>query len=376
MEDAQEEPEETSQDEVSTDEIEQKKDTESELEKTEDSAEDKPAEIEETPVDSEAEQVNEKEEVKDEVKEEEAPPDTEEDVTEDAKVEEVTEEAKEEDVTEEAKVEEVTEEAKVEDVTEEAKVEEVTEEAKEEEVTEEAKEEEVTEEAKEEEVTEEAKVEDVVKDKKVKKKADKPKKKATKKKGDEFDSESMGLGPSEFAQPQFELHKEEVVEVLKEADLTPEEEEFGITIFAIKTSIGHEKMVADRIISRSRKRKLSVYSALSPTKLRGYVLIECLNNRDAVKDLIKGIEHVRNVVEGETTLDEIEHFLTPKPLVFGIMEGDIVEIISGPFKGEKAKVQQIDESKEEITVELFEAMVSIPVTIRGDHVRVLEKESA
>jgi transcriptional antiterminator NusG len=60
--------------------------------------------------------------------------------------------------------------------------------------------------------------------------------------------------------------------------------------------------------------------------------------------------------------------------VSGIVEGDIVELIAGPFKGEKARVQQIDENKEEITVELFEAMVPIPVTIRGDHVRVLEKE--
>ena len=44
------------------------------------------------------------------------------------------------------------------------------------------------------------------------------------------------------------------------------------------------------------------------------------------------------------------------------------------FKGEKARVQNIDEAKEEITVELFEAMISIPITVRGDHVRVIEKE--
>ena len=187
---------------------------------------------------------------------------------------------------------------------------------------------------------------------------------------------SLGLGPSEYLQPKEETVAVKPKEVEIKVEVSEEEEEFGTTIFAIKTSIGHEKMVADRIFSRARKRKLSVYSLLSPTKLRGYVLLECINNRDAVKDLIKGLEHVRSVVDGETTLDEIEHFLTPKPLVFGIMEGDIVEIISGPFKGEKAKVQQIDESKEEITVELFEAMVSIPVTIRGDHVRVLEKEGA
>ena len=185
---------------------------------------------------------------------------------------------------------------------------------------------------------------------------------------------SLGLGPSEYLQPEIVIEKPKEENIVEEVEPTPEEEEFGLTIFAIKTAIGHEKMVADRIYSRARKRKFNVYSLLSPTKLRGYVLVECVNNRDAVKDLIKGLEHVRSVVDGETSLGEIEHFLTPKPLVFGIMEGDIVEIISGPFKGEKAKVQQIDESKEEITVELFEAMVSIPVTIRGDHVRVLEKE--
>ncbi len=55
-------------------------------------------------------------------------------------------------------------------------------------------------------------------------------------------------------------------------------------------------------------------------------------------------------------------------------EGNIVEVIAGPFKGEKARVQRIDEGKEEVTVELFEAMVPIPITVRGDHVRVLEKE--
>jgi transcriptional antiterminator NusG len=60
--------------------------------------------------------------------------------------------------------------------------------------------------------------------------------------------------------------------------------------------------------------------------------------------------------------------------VADITEGDIVEIINGPFKGEKARVKQIDASKEEITVELFEAMVSIPVTIKGDVVRVIERE--
>jgi transcriptional antiterminator NusG len=153
-----------------------------------------------------------------------------------------------------------------------------------------------------------------------------------------------------------------------------EEPQFPLTIFAIKTSIGHEKMVANGVANRARKKKAEIFSILSPTKLRGYILVEGRKNVDAIQNLIKGLEHVKGIIDGETDMAEIEHFLEPKPLVSGIAVGDIVEIINGPFKGEKARVRQIDESKEEITVELFEAMVSIPVTIRGDHVRVIEKE--
>jgi transcriptional antiterminator NusG len=54
----------------------------------------------------------------------------------------------------------------------------------------------------------------------------------------------------------------------------------------------------------------------------------------------------------------------------------MVELISGPFKGEKARVVRVDIKKEEITVELFEATVPIPVTVRGDSIKVLQKEEA
>ncbi|MCU0852529.1 MAG: transcription elongation factor Spt5 [Thermoplasmata archaeon] len=145
------------------------------------------------------------------------------------------------------------------------------------------------------------------------------------------------------------------------------------SMLAVKTSIGHEKTVADSIASRAKPKPSGIFAILSPATIRGYVFVEAMNT-DSLRDLIKGVRRTRGLVKGETTFTEIEHFLTPKPIVSGIVEGDIVELIAGPFKGEKARVQQIDENKEEITVELFEAMVPIPVTIRGDHVRVLEKE--
>ena len=145
------------------------------------------------------------------------------------------------------------------------------------------------------------------------------------------------------------------------------------SMMAVKTSIGHEKTVADSLASKAKPKDIGLFAILSPATLRGYVLIEAMNT-DALKNLVKGVRRTRGIVQGETSIDEIDHFLTPKPIVSGIIEGDIVELIAGPFKGEKARVQHIDENKEEITVELFEAMVPIPITVKGDHVRVIEKE--
>jgi transcriptional antiterminator NusG len=145
-------------------------------------------------------------------------------------------------------------------------------------------------------------------------------------------------------------------------------------IFALKTTINQEKAVAQLLVVRAHKSKAPIYAVLSPQELRGYVLVEA-GDREQLEHVVKGVPHARGLVEGLTQLPEVEHFLTPKPTTQGIAEGDIVELVSGPFKGEKARVMRIDEGKEEITVELFEAMVPIPVTVRGDHVRVLEKKA-
>jgi len=164
-----------------------------------------------------------------------------------------------------------------------------------------------------------------------------------------------------------------MVEAPSECDRLQFEAVARQSILALKTSIGHEKDVADGIASRTKAGKSDIAAILAPTNLRGYVLIEGMNT-ERMREAVKGVRKAHSFVEGEMSFAEIDHYLAPKPLVSGITEGDVVELVAGPFKGEKARVQQIDEAKEEITVELFEAMVPIPVTVRGDHVRVLEKE--
>ncbi|HKZ99791.1 MAG TPA: transcription elongation factor Spt5 [Thermoplasmata archaeon] len=149
-------------------------------------------------------------------------------------------------------------------------------------------------------------------------------------------------------------------------------------VIAVKSSIGHERTVADAIYARAKAKDVGIFSILVPANLRGYVLVESMNP-DRLEEVVRGVRRARGVVKGEgdtrgIAFTDIDLYLSPKPIVSGIMEGDIVELVAGPFKGEKARVMKIDETKEEITVELFEAMVRIPVTVRGDHVRVLQKE--
>jgi transcriptional antiterminator NusG len=145
------------------------------------------------------------------------------------------------------------------------------------------------------------------------------------------------------------------------------------TILAVKTQLGYEKNVADSIEARSKKGHLGVLSVLCPVTLRGYIFVEAMNP-ERLYDVIRSIRRARGMVKGELKLADIEHYLAPKIAVSGMVEGDIVELVSGPFKGEKARIKQVDETKETVTVELFEAMVPIPVTVRGEDVRVIQKD--
>jgi len=141
-------------------------------------------------------------------------------------------------------------------------------------------------------------------------------------------------------------------------------------MYAVKTTASQEQTVADMIASREEPK---IHAVLAPSSLTSYVMVEADDN-GPIERALEEIPHARGIVPGESGISEVEHFLSPKPDVEGIAEGDIVELIAGPFKGEKAQVQRIDEGKDQVTVELYEATVPIPVTVRGDQIRVLDSD--
>ncbi|MEK6941259.1 MAG: transcription elongation factor Spt5 [archaeon] len=143
-------------------------------------------------------------------------------------------------------------------------------------------------------------------------------------------------------------------------------------IFTVRTTVGQESMVADILAHKIKKDDLNIFSVSVIPGLKGYILIEA-DNEMTVRRGIANTSHVKGkgIVGGEVKINELTSLLESKPLMKSIKVGQKVEVIAGPFKGEKAKVVRVNDTKEEVTVELVEAAVKMPVTISAEHIRIL-----
>jgi len=147
-----------------------------------------------------------------------------------------------------------------------------------------------------------------------------------------------------------------------------------MTIFALRTIANREDQVIDFVSSHAKKKALEVYSIIRPHGLRGYIFIEA-ETREIAEEAFHGVPYARGLLPNPVTYKEIESMLEQIKVEMNIQRNDIVEIISGPFTREKAKVTRINKAKEEVVVELLEAAVPIPVTVKLDSVKVIRRET-
>lgn len=147
-------------------------------------------------------------------------------------------------------------------------------------------------------------------------------------------------------------------------------------IFALRTAANREDQVIDYLISKlaSKKSKSNILSVIRPHGMRGYIFVEAPSRMHAEMGSA-GVPYARGLLPGEIPYAEIEHMLEQVKVEMNVRKSDIVEIISGPFKRENAKVIRINKQKEEIVVELLEAAVPIPITVSMDAVKVIRREN-
>ena len=143
-------------------------------------------------------------------------------------------------------------------------------------------------------------------------------------------------------------------------------------MLTIRTTTGRENAVIDSITNRTKNSNLKVKSLFHPEDLRGYVFIE--GESEEIEAAIKGIPHIRGLIGKEVKMSDIERFLVPEKSEIKLEVGDTIEIVGSPFKGEKAKITRVDETKGELTVEFLEAAIPIPVTISMNSVRLEKKK--
>jgi transcriptional antiterminator NusG len=142
-------------------------------------------------------------------------------------------------------------------------------------------------------------------------------------------------------------------------------------IFTIKTVVGREDVVLDAIASKVKTENLQIKALVHPEEIKGYVFIE--GEVDDIEKAVKMISHVRGLLKSSVDLQQIQRFLQPKEVEVELDLGDIIEVIGGPFKGEKGKVIRYDKTKRETTLELIETTTPIPITISVEFVKISQK---
>jgi large subunit ribosomal protein L11 len=96
--------------------------------------------------------------------------------------------------------------------------------------------------------------------------------------------------------------------------MTDEEEKISTAVFAVRTTAGQEKNVADRIAARVETNKLPIKAILVPETLKGYVFIEA-DGPHFVDEAIAGIKHVRSRVPGIVSFSEVERYIVVRPVI-------------------------------------------------------------
>ncbi|HVA82929.1 MAG TPA: transcription elongation factor Spt5 [Candidatus Aquilonibacter sp.] len=142
--------------------------------------------------------------------------------------------------------------------------------------------------------------------------------------------------------------------------------------FVVRVTSSQEKITADILEYKVSKSSLPISSIVLVEGMRGYLIIEA-DNEVATRELIMNEPHVKGMLPKPLSEQELDKMLEVKRNVVEVGVNDTVEFLSGPFKGYKAKVIKVDSTKDEITVELMDVAVPIPVTTKSSIARVIQK---
>ena len=145
--------------------------------------------------------------------------------------------------------------------------------------------------------------------------------------------------------------------------------------FVVKVTSGQERIAANMLQNKWTKTDLPIFSIIVVEGMRGYIIVEA-EDEMAIRAFITRDRNVKGILPKAITEEEINKLVEVKSYAPEIAKDDLVEFTSGPFKGYKAKVLKVDGIKGDITVELMDVVVPIPITTKANTAKVYQKAQA
>ena len=145
--------------------------------------------------------------------------------------------------------------------------------------------------------------------------------------------------------------------------------------FVVKVTSGQERIAANMLQNTWTKTDLPIFSIIVVEGMRGYIIVEA-EDEMAIRAFITRDRNVKGILPKAITEEEINKLVEVKSYAPEIAKDDLVEFTSGPFKGYKAKVLKVDGIKGDITVELMDVVVPIPITTKANTAKVYQKAQA
>lgn len=144
-----------------------------------------------------------------------------------------------------------------------------------------------------------------------------------------------------------------------------------MVLIAARTTVGRERTAIDALDTKLKSKPLGISAILHPGELKGYIFVEG-ESVETIKEVVQSVPHIRGVLDKDVAIEDLKNFFNEEMKKITFQIGDVVEVIGGPFKREKAKIVRLDEAKREGKIELVDSAVPIPITIKLDLLKIIK----
>jgi transcriptional antiterminator NusG len=142
--------------------------------------------------------------------------------------------------------------------------------------------------------------------------------------------------------------------------------------FVVKVTSGQERIAASMLQNKASKTDLPIYSIIVVDGVRGYIIVEA-EEELSCRSFISKEHNIRGMLSKPLSAEDVEKLIKISTAVQEIEKDDTIEFTSGPFKGYKARVLKVDDAKSDITVELMDVVVPIPITTKMNTAKIIQK---